>query len=111
MSIAWAGGVTMAPTNEVVCEREGCNETFVKRTHNQKYHDNECTRLATNVKIMEKYYERQDQRLGKLRICKVCNITKLSRYNSMSVCAGCKSKQQEEINNSVWNMLSQANLV
>lgn len=102
------GGEIVSEEIKVQCERRGCSEWFVKKTHNQRYHDNECCRLATNAKIMEKYYERRAQRLGHTRMCKSCNITKLSRYNDDQVCAACKSQKRLETNNSVLDMLARA---
>lgn len=105
------GGVTMSTDNQVECDRPGCEVLFAKKTHNQRYHNDECCRLATNAKIMEKYYERRDQKMGKPRTCKTCKKTKLSRYNDSQVCAACSSKWNESINNSVMEMLATAGIV
>ena len=93
---------------KVKCDRPGCDEWFTKKTHNQRYHNDECCRLTTTAKIMEKYYERRAQRLGHTRMCKSCNVTKLSRYNDDQVCAACKSQKRLETNNSVLDMLARA---
>jgi hypothetical protein len=93
-----------------MCARPGCEETFVKKTHNQKYHDNDCCRLATNSRIMEDYYEGRDRKAGKARYCRVCESTKLSRYNTSRVCASCASRQVVETNNSVKQMLANVSL-
>lgn len=98
----------MTDENMVQCDRPGCDEWFIKNKHNQRYHNNECTRLATNVKIMEKYYERRAQRLGHTRMCRDCGTTKLSRYNDDQVCAACKTKNRAETNISVLEMLTRA---
>lgn len=66
-----------------------CSKEFEKKTHNQKYCDSECCRKATNERIMKRYYERRDNRLGvNKRVCKNpdCNIP-LSRYNEESYCS------------------------
>jgi len=106
------GGEVVSDSKPVfTCAREGCDETFVKKAHNQKYHNDECCKLATNAKIMEKYYERRAQRLGHTRLCKTCGVTKLSRYNDGRICSGCESKSQIDRNNSVLDMLNAANLV
>lgn len=102
------GGELVSEEIKVQCERRGCSEWFVKKTHNQRYHDNECCRLATNAKIMEKYYERRAQRLGHTRMCKACSVTKLSRYNDDQVCSACKAAKRLETNNSVLAMLARA---
>lgn len=102
------GGDIVSNENMVQCERPGCDEWFSKRKHNQRYHNNECCRLATNVKIMEKYHERRKRRLGLTRMCSDCNATKLSRYNDDRVCSACKTKNRVETNSSVLDMLSRA---
>ena len=96
--------------DEFVCARNGCNAIGVRKTHNQKYCTDECCRLATNTRIMEKYYERQDQRNGKTRFCKVCLTTKLSRYNDGQVCSSCKTKREVAANAAVADMFSRASL-
>lgn len=90
----------------IKCAREGCSEEFVKRTHNQKYHDDECCKLATNVRMMEKYYRRKAQQSGQTRYCSVCFNTKLSRYNDSTVCSGCQMSREVSMNNSVASMLA-----
>lgn len=112
MTVLAIGGEVVSDSPQVfTCARSGCEETFEKKAHNQKYHNDECCRLATNSKIMEKYYERRAQRLGQVRICSRCGVTKLSRYNNGRVCSGCESKSETEKNNSVLDMLFSANLV
>ena len=89
----------------ITCARNGCSVEFEKKTHNQKYHNDECCRLATNERIMEKYYAKRDQRQGKARFCKSCKNTKLSRYNDSPICSACKIQREENANKSVANML------
>lgn len=93
-----------------ICARKGCEQAFDKKTHNQKYCTDECCRLATNERIMEKYYERQDQRNGKTRFCKICLATKLSRYNDSQVCSSCKTKREVAARTAVADMFSRASL-
>lgn len=90
---------------QIQCENTGCEVVFTKRTHNQRYHDDECCRLATNRKIMDKYYERKARRLGQARHCANCGNS-LSRYNSDSICNACTLKQEVERNQAVSSMLS-----
>lgn len=90
----------------LTCSNYGCNNTFLPKTHNQKYCTDECCRLATNRRIMEKYYARRDQRQGKVRICRECGETKLSRYNNSLVCSSCDLKREIAVNGSVLSMLS-----
>jgi hypothetical protein len=95
----------------IICARNGCDNEFAKKTHNQKYCTDECCRLATNERIMEKYYEKRDQRQGKTRYCKVCETTRLSRYNDSQVCSPCKTSKQIAANRTVADMLANASLV
>lgn len=89
----------------ITCENKGCEIAFNKKTHNQRYHDEECCRLATNAKIMEKYYARRAQRLGLARTCENCDKA-LSRYNSDAICNACVLTRQVERNQSVMSMLT-----
>jgi len=65
-----------------------CKKEFDRKTHNQKYCDADCCRKATNERIMQRYYEKRDNRRGKERMCiaKGCT-TRLSRYNEEEVCS------------------------
>lgn len=73
------------------CARDECDEMFVAKTHNQIYHDDECCRIATNKRIMERYYERKQKRSGQRRVCNGngCD-TLLSRYNDGDLCSMCE---------------------
>lgn len=67
---------------------EYCGDPFSKNSHNQKYCSEEHCRLATNERIMEKYYENKAIRQGKRRVCKTNGCeTVLSRYNSDKNCS------------------------
>lgn len=92
----------------LICANEGCEVAFVAKTHNQKYHSDECCRLATNRRIMEKYYARRDQRQGKTRLCKSCGVTKLSRYNDSQICGACSLSSEIKANSSALDMLVNA---
>lgn len=89
-----------------ICAREGCEEEFLPATHNQKYHDSECCRVATNQRIMQKYYAKRDQKAGKARYCTKCNHTRLSRYNDSQICGSCKVSSVAAANNAVATMLA-----
>lgn len=95
---------------KITCARKECEIVFTPATHNQKYHSSECCRLATNARIMEKYYEKRDQRAGKERWCKICEVTKLSRYNNQDTCSGCQTKNVTRANNAAIQMLIQINI-
>lgn len=70
------------------CHYSQCGVVFEPATHNQIYHTAECCRLATNERIMERYYEKKEKRAGKKRECLDCD-TVLSRYNDDDRCASC----------------------
>lgn len=73
----------------MICANKECAKEFDAKTHNQKYCCDECCRIATNKKIMEKYYEKKAIRSGAKRECKVCKA-RLSRYNQSNVCSKCE---------------------
>jgi hypothetical protein len=77
------------------CLNKECEINFEAKTHNQKYCSDECCRIATNKRIMEKYYEKKAIKNGAPRKCKSCPGF-LSRYNSDIYCAKCiKSKHMK----------------
>lgn len=77
-----------------VCARTECAKDFAPKTHNQRYCSDECCRLATNKRIMEKYYERKNRRKGGTRICSSSGCaTILNRYNDSEICALCLTKK------------------
>jgi len=75
----------------MICANKECAKEFNAKTHNQKYCSDECCRVATNRRIMEKYYEKKAIRKGAKRVCSKCK-TRLSRYNESNICAGCLKK-------------------
>jgi hypothetical protein len=90
----------------LTCARNGCEVEYSRKTHNQKYCCDECCRLATNQRIMQKYYASRARKLGQKRVCEDCNITKLSRYNDSAICNSCELKRTVSMKESVLNMLS-----
>jgi len=79
------------------CARDGCEVEFSQKTHNQRYHDAECCRLATNERLKVKYHEGRARRRGAVRLCAVCGTTRLSRYNESRVCSGCEDSHRKEL--------------
>lgn len=73
----------------MICANKECGIDFEPKTHNQKYHSDECCRVATNKKIMEKYYEKKAIRAGSKRLCQKCG-SHLSRYNDQKICSKCE---------------------
>lgn len=91
----------------MICNNKECAKNFEPKTHNQKYCCDECCRVATNRRIMEKYYEKKAIRNGALRVCKKCT-SQLSRYNQSSLCATCeKNIKTKELNKK--NLLDKLN--
>lgn len=72
----------------MICLNSECLKDFDAKTHNQKYCCDECCRVATNKRIMEKYYEKKAIKNGAPRKCKGCPGF-LSRYNSEVYCSKC----------------------
>ena len=73
----------------MICANKDCATDFDARTHNQKYCSDECCRVATNKRIMEKYYEKKAIKGGAARACKSCK-SQLSRYNQETLCSTCE---------------------
>jgi len=71
-----------------------CDLEFSSTKKNQKYCTPACCRLATNKKIMEKYYKNKKRLSGEKRYCECGQL--LSRYNEELICFYCSSKKKEE---------------
>lgn len=71
-----------------------CKQPFDFKTHNQKYCSKECCRLATNKKIMQKYYIKKQRLAGAERLCVNCK-NQLSRYNADSKCTMCQELERK----------------
>ena len=69
-----------------------CGVDFNFKTQNQKYCSPDCSRTATNKRIMEKYYEKKARLNGKTKYCD-CGA-RLSRYSTEVVCIICKEKNK-----------------
>lgn len=89
----------------MICLNKDCGITFDAKTHNQKYCSNECCRIATNKKIMEKYYEKKAIRNGAVRICKKCNA-QLSRYNHYEICSSCEKNSAVKYRSTILEMIN-----
>ena len=82
----------------MMCINSECKKDFEAKTHNQKYCSDECCRIATNKRIMEKYYEKKAIKKGALRHCKKCKSV-LSRYNAENVCSSCQKTNYKKTKN------------
>ena len=92
----------------MICANKDCSngKEFEPKTHNQKYCSDECCRIATNKRIMEKYYEKKAIRNGAARGCKKCKA-QLSRYNDTLLCASCQKKIDITTKNNIKGMLDE----
>lgn len=88
----------------MICSNKECAKEFEAKTHNQKYCTDECCRIATNRRIMEKYYEKKAIKNGAHRICKNCK-TKLSRYNQSNICSTCEKNIDYQSKKVIWSIL------
>jgi hypothetical protein len=90
----------------MICSNKECAKDFDAKTHNQKYCSDECCRVATNKRIMEKYYEKKAIKNGALRKCKKCSI-RLSRYNQNKICSSCEKNINLKNKNTLLGMLDE----
>ena len=90
----------------MICANKECKKDFDPKTHNQKYCADECCRVATNRRIMEKYYEKKAIRNGAERGCKKCGA-QLSRYNETTICASCQKKIDINKKNTIMGRLNE----
>ena len=90
----------------MICSNKECSKDFDAKTHNQKYCSDECCRIATNRRIMEKYYEKKAIRNGAFRACSKCK-TRLSRYNQSNMCAACEKKIDVSNRNKLIGMIDE----
>lgn len=90
----------------MICANKECSKDFEPKTHNQKYCTDECCRVATNRRIMEKYYEKKAIRNGAARECKKCG-SQLSRYNDTQFCSGCQKRIDITKRNKIVSMLDE----
>lgn len=85
-----------------------CGNEFEFRTHNQKYCSNQCCRVATNKRIMEKYYEKRKRLTGQLITCE-CGAP-LSKYGDGALCVMCDIKhikaRTDKVIGSIENVIS-----
>jgi len=91
----------------MICAYEECNNEFEAKTHNQKYCSDECCKIATNLKIKEKYQNTKARRAGVKFICKNRGCDQiLNRYSSSEECESCKAKKAAAERKSILEMLN-----
>lgn len=89
----------------MICANSECKKDFNPKTHNQKYCTDECCRIATNRRIMEKYYEKKAIRGGSARPCAKCKA-QLSRYNNSNLCSSCEKSVSLETKSKLFGMIN-----
>lgn len=88
------GGRRRKTYEEIVCHRKGCGNIFKKKVHNQKFCSKECCRIATNEKLLLRYYDNK-RPVDEGRICASIDCTTiLSKYNKDQFCGACKLKRE-----------------
>lgn len=90
----------------MICSNKDCAKEFDAKTHNQKYCCDECCRIATNKRIMDKYYEKKAIKNGAKRECKFCKNS-LSRYNQSNVCSKCTKNFEIKAKNTVMEIFNE----
>jgi hypothetical protein len=90
----------------VICSNKECLKEFDAKTHNQKYCTDECCRIATNKRIMQKYYEKKAIKNGATRLCKSCK-SMLSRYNDSNVCSKCVNGKKDKTKNRIKEIIDE----
>ncbi len=81
-----------AHNNIIKCALPECGKEFVKRSHNSKYCCHEHMRIATNRRVLQRYYELK-QRPPSGRVCAADGCgTILSTYNRSRYCGPCREK-------------------
>ena len=90
----------------MICSNKECAKEFDAKTHNQKYCTDECCRIATNKRIMQKYYEKKAIKNGATRLCKSCK-SKLSRYNDYNVCSKCLNGKKDKRKNRIKEIIDE----
>lgn len=90
----------------MICANKDCGIDFDARTHNQKYCSDECCRVATNKRIMEKYYEKKAIKSGAARKCRSCS-SQLSRYNQDTLCSTCEKSTKIKSKSMMMDILNE----
>lgn len=83
---------TQKTYGEKVCLE--CGKSFTASKSNQIYCQSECTRKASNKKIIERYHATKAIKSSNDRKCKECS-SKLSKYNDDNICNPCKQGKKE----------------
>lgn len=80
-----------------------CGESFTAHRANMVFCQQECCRLATNQKLIQKYHDNKLKKLNKSRQC-ACGA-KLSIYNKEETCHACQLRSNEQQRNDLLSRL------
>ena len=91
----------------MICAHQTCNNEFEPKTHNQKYCSGECCKIATGLKIKEKYYYKKARASGVKFKCSMRGCKQiLSRFTTDTVCENCKAKERTKERQDILDMLN-----
>jgi hypothetical protein len=93
----------------MICAYDKCEgvKEFEPKTHNQKYCSDECCKIATNIKIKEKYYYKKARASGVEFECSTPGCKQiLSRFTTDEVCESCKYKKISNERKEILRMLN-----
>jgi hypothetical protein len=93
----------------MICAYKDCTgvKEFEPKTHNQKYCSDECCKIATNLRIKEKYERKKAKLSGEPFKCKTRGCTYiLSMYSTGDYCESCKNKEKYKDRQEVLNILN-----
>lgn len=80
------------------CANEKCFNVFEPKTVSNIYCGSECRDFVSNENNKAKYHRNKARERGHLvRVCLICNITKLSRYNKKEVCEPCQEQKNANV--------------
>lgn len=91
------------------CANPECTNFFEPLVHNAIYCGDDCRKLITNQKVLDKYYEKKEQKeiiRSQKRICERDGCgTVLSIYNDEAICEGHKTERLiERLGEWGWDM-------
>jgi hypothetical protein len=91
----------------MICAYAECDNKFEPKTHNQKYCSDECCKIATNLKIKEKYYYKKARSAGVKFRCSTKNCNQiLSKFTTDLICENCKAKQKAKDRKEILDILN-----
>ena len=91
----------------MICAYPECDNEFEPKTHNQKYCSDDCCKIATNLKIKEKYYYKKARASGVKFKCATRGCQQvLNRFTTDKICEVCKAKEKTKDRKEILDMLN-----